>query len=779
MSAPGEASTSLVLALGCALVAVVRPLGIAALAAWFFLGAAAAARVAPSGPGEHALDPHLHGDPVWISGTARGGARVAPDGSWRVLVDLEPPARATVRMRSRTGRPPPPGASVSARARLRPPRSHALPGQGDRARTEARRGVRATAYPSPDGAHLVARGRASATDRCRRAARRFLSRRMDPPIRGLALALVLGDRSELDPDLTEQFRRTGTSHLLAISGLHVGVVGLILGFAARGLGARVPPLRNRLPPRTLGLWAGVAGALAYGTMTGWAISTRRAAAMALALCLVLATRRRGDAVQICAVAWSALLLADPAALWEPATVLSFGSVLSIVRLMPGGRRRPGVGLLTASSAAALGTLPWTLSFFGQASLTSVPANAFAIPLLGALLVPLLLVSTVVGQILPSTGTFGLAMAEVVARVGCGLLAWAGEPLRSPQLWASPPPGVTAASLVVLAVSLSLPRRRHRWIGAGLAAAVALAPIHPGRPARGELTLTALAVGHGDALLVSLPRGEHLLVDAGGAPGPYDPGEALVIPALRRMGVERLGAVLVTHLHVDHYGGVSAVLDGLEVGELWLPVVPRPGHPALDLLVQARSLGVPVRILAAGHPFPDQLGGAELDWLHPTPGRPCPRGRARCGANGHSVVLRVSHGERAMLLTGDLEAPLETDLVARIPDLKADLLKVPHHGSSSSSSLPLLRAVAPELAVASLDPASRHHFPRPSVTGRYRDASAPLLTTGRDGTIQAVTDGCGLRVRTFTPPGGWGPWEEMSAARAGCSPPRRPAARARR
>lgn len=769
---PGLEVGFLGLVVGCAALAAATPFRLAAVAAWACLGAAAAAGIAPAGPGEHALDPYLGGDPILITGTVREPPRRSPDGFWQAVVDLQTPATGTVRLRGKGGPPPPAGASVSARARLRPPRTHAVPGQGDRAASDARRGIRANAYPSPAQAVLFARGRESPAQKFRGAARRFLARRLDSPVRGLALALVLGDRAELEPELTESFRRTGTSHLLAISGLHVGVVGLVLGLLARWTGARIRWLRIRLSPRVFGLWVGVLGAISYGSITGWAVSTRRATAMALALALVLATRRRPEPVQICAVAWCALLWADPSALWEPATWLSFGSVLSIVRLCPRSRRHPALGFLVASSAAALGTLPWALACFGQASLTSVPANAVAIPLLGAILVPLLLASVVTGLLLPPFGTFLLAAADVVARAGCAILSWAGDPGWSPQLLGSPPPGQTAASLLVLGAALALPRLRHRWLGAGLAAAVTLIPVHPGHPPRGALTLTVLAVGHGDALLLSLPDGGHLLVDGGGAQGTYDPGEALVVPALRRMGIRSLEAVVISHLHVDHYGGILAVLGEVDVGELWLPVVPPPGHPALDLLAAARHGNIPIRILAAGRPPPSELGGCRLQWLHPRDGRPWPRGSRGRGANDHSVVLRASHGERAMLLTGDAEAPLEADLVATHGDLRADVLKVPHHGSNTSSSPPLLAAVAPRLAVVSVDPTSSHHLPRPSVLGRYRGRGTALLATGRDGTIQVTTDGSELRVRTFRPPTGWQPWEVLPDAGAGRSPPRR-------
>jgi len=762
MQVPGAGAALLVGALGCALLGLSRSLRHAALLAWIGLGAGLGALDAPPPPGEHPLDPWLTGQPLLIEGRVTAPAVRYPEGEWAVVLDLSRPVAGRVRLRGAGDDPPGRGDRVAARARLAPHRAFATPGQPDRWRAGGTRRTRASAYPTPRAAMLIVRGSPGPIVRARDAVRAFLTARLEDPVEGLALALVLGDRSRLDEEMREGFRRTGTSHLLAISGLHVGVVAYVVGWIGRWLVALLPFLRVRIAPRTAGVFLGLTAAAGYGAMTGWAISTCRATAMAAVLALLLVGRRRIDAIQVCAAAACILLLAEPAALWEPATALSFGSVVAIVRLTPPPAGHRIRALVAGSAAAAVGTAPWTLGLFGEVSLVSVPANLAAIPVLGMVLVPLLLASVGIGAAWATGGTALLAMAETVARAGGAVIGAMGDPRWSPQLTASPPPALTALSVGVLAIGLCLPRRWQRWAGALLAAALAASPWHPGAPPGGELTLTVLDVGHGDAILISTPAGEHWLMDAGGRPRGLDPGAAVVVPALRRLGVDRLDAALVSHLHVDHYGGMEAVLESLPVEELWLPMPPPDDHPARSLVEVAHSQGVPIGLQVA-HRFSGVRGGCRIEQLHPRPGRPCPGGARDCGANGHSSVLRLTHGRVAFLLTGDMEADLEEELVRSGAPLRAHVLKVPHHGSATSSTPLLLAAVDPWLAVASVDPDSRHRLPRPSVTHRYRGGGALWRATGTHGTVQVSTDGHRVRVRTFDLRRGWSRWRPVPGA----------------
>jgi len=583
---------------------------------------------------------------------------------------------------------------------------------------------------------------------------------------GLALALVLGDRSRLDSTLRDRFTRSGTAHLLAISGLHVGIVALLAGGLVRRLSSCVPRLRERISPLACGLIAATAAAVAYGTLTGWSVSTRRAAAMCAIVAAALATRRRVDPLQVLCVAWCGVLLCDPSALWHPGTALSFGSVLALLRLVP-RERGPVATALAAPAAATLGTGPVALATFGQLPLAAIPANVLAIPVLGGLAVPLLLAASGIGLLCPPAGTALLAGADAAARAGCAVVEIAGDPRWAPILKASPPPGLALAGQGLLLAALALPHPAHRWIGAVAALALTLAPLRPGAPPSGELSLTVLSVGHGDCLLLGLPTGAPILIDAGGSPGSFDPGERWVVPALRRLGVRRLRAAAVTHLHVDHYGGMAAVLRSIPTDALWLPVAIPSDHAAGDVVRAAMARGVDVRVLSREGALPADVGGAHLAALHPAPGRPCADGSRHCAANDHSMVLRATIGQVSILLTGDAEASLEQHLLADGGPLRSQVLKVPHHGSNTSSRPAFVRAVNPVLAIASLDRRSRHALPRPSVVHRYLSRDTRWLDTDGNGTIQVTTDGRRLRFRCFQRRSGWSSWSELD-------PPRRTA-----
>ena len=726
-----------------------------AFTGWVFVGGAAMALTSPHA--QRPLDRWCTGERLWISGHSQTPPTLRTDGSWEVPATLRFPAVGDVVLRGRRSPPPPPGARLSGYARLRHVRSNHLPGQPDRgeiARITGRSRIATT------GADLtVSPIHPSPVVRTRRAIRRFLTHRLAPPIDGLALALVIGDRSSLDPDLRDRFTRSGTAHLLAISGLHVGIVALLVGFIVRRSTCHVPFIRDRVSPFACGLIAATCAALAYGSLTGWSISTRRAAAMCAILAVALGTRRRVDGLQVLSTAWCGLLLCDPAALWHPGTALSFGSVLALLRLVPRARESTAAALATPA-AATLGTGPVALATFGQLPLGSIPANLLAIPVLGGLAVPLLLVSSAVGLVWPTAGTVLLSAADTVARAGCAVVELAGDPRWAPVLRASPAPGLALAGQLGLLGALTLPRPSHRWIGAIAALGLTILPIRPGSPPSGELALTVLSVGHGDALLLSLPTGEQILVDAGGSPGSYDPGERLVVPALRRLGIRRLHAAAVSHLHVDHYGGMAAVLRSVPTNALWLPVEVEPDHGAWDLVAAARAAGSVVHVLGSEGALPAEIGDVSLATLHPLLDRPCADGSRRCGANDHSMVLRVTLGQVSFLLTGDAEASLEERLVTDGVPLRAQVLKVPHHGSSTSSRPAFTTAVHPVLAIASLDPQAHHRLPRSSVVRRYRGIGATWLATGTHGTIQVSTDGHRLRVRRFRQGEGWSRWSNL-------------------
>ena len=281
------------------------------------------------------------------------------------------------------------------------------------------------------------------------------------------------------------------------------------------------------------------------------------------------------------------------------------------------------------------------------------------------------------------------------------------------------------------------------------------------PAPTRLCLDVLDVGQGDALLLSLPGGEHWLVDAGGDPmGEFDVGERVVLPELRRRGIGRIDRLFLSHGDADHAGGATAILRALPVGELWIPTRRKASGALRRALRAADAAGVPVHEAVAGALFADAPAPVDASLLHPWPGL-----EAESGNDG-SLVLRLSLGEVSFLLTGDLEAEGEARLARAGRALRSTVLKVPHHGSRTSSTDVLVERVDPLVALAGAGRENRFGFPHASVSRRYLTRGAPLFWTGRHGALQACTDGWSLDVQRRGDDGRLQPLQRWDAEQLG-------------
>ncbi len=272
-----------------------------------------------------------------------------------------------------------------------------------------------------------------------------------------------------------------------------------------------------------------------------------------------------------------------------------------------------------------------------------------------------------------------------------------------------------------------------------------------------MCLTMLDVGQGDAALLEFPDGDPWLVDGGGAPGArFDVGLRRVLPALRSRGIDRLGQVVMTHGDLDHAGGLAAVLEHLEVDALLVPRE-QPGSAAeRSLRALADEKRVTVHVASRGETA-DAPPGTTVEVLHPTM-----ESSADLGSNDASVVLALAYGGVRMLLTGDVEAAGEASLLGREQALYADVLKVAHHGSRTSSSEAFLNRVGPLVAVGGIGENNRFGFPHQAVVARFRVRGVPFYWTGRDGEVRVCTDGLGLVVDTRAS-GRWTRVAERTAA----------------
>jgi competence protein ComEC len=574
----------------------------------------------------------------------------------------------------------------------------------------------------------------------------------------MARALVLGENDLSEAD-DEAFKRSGLAHLLAVSGTHLVFAVLSLVQALRFLLVRCEVLAARWDVGRIAAAVGIVLALLYADFSGGTGSAWRAAWMLAAAFSARAIGRRPHGVRAFALSLWVGAIVDPLALWDLSFLLSAAATsgllwaqrwaprLRAIRFAPA---RYLAGSVAATTAAMVPCSPLLALMSPELTLASVAANVVAAPIGEMAALPLCLAHSVVG--------FWASLEAGMAVVGSGalLVVRAVAHFSAAATWSAlPVPAPTPWHWAVLAVGIAAALVRARGTRANvwlLALAIALVGIEAGAwrsgEPRGVLRVTLTDVGQGDALLVDLPDGTLMLIDGGGFVGsPVDPGVTLraVLRARRR---SRVDIAVLSHPHPDHFLGLSTVLEHVEVGELWdSGQGEREGaHPVYrDMLQSLRRRGVPIRRPAELCEAPRSHGGARLELLGPcpeiVPGRP---------ANDNSMVLRISFGRHVALLTGDAEREQESELVERYGEqgLRADLLKVGHHGSRTSSTTPFLRAVRPSVAIISCGVRNRFGHPHPQAMQRLQAVGATVLRADNLGSIVWRSDGQHISLGTF-------------------------------
>jgi len=615
-----------------------------------------------------------------------------------------------------------PGQRALARVRLEPLRPPSNPGAFDLPRRLARRGVRRIARLEGEAIAPIGappQGAASAIERVRRA----LADRLDPPAQptragALLRALAVADVSRLDEGLRDAFARSGTTHLLSVSGTHiVWVFWLIRAAVGAALGRSGALALVRAGPRAA-VVAGAAAGAAYALLCGLEPPALRSAAMAAAGGLALLGGRPATSWNALGLAGLLVLALDPAALFEPSFQLSFAAVAGLLLWRPpSGALR---GLAHASLAAGLASAPLAAGIGAPLPAGWLAANALAVPYFGVAVVPPALVAGVLGGVFPVLA----AVVRGLAELGIRGLEW----LATPDLLAGrcdPVALATALAASAFALRALVQRRRAASAALGALALAAGALAWPrANPAVAAPEVLFLDVGHGDAALVR--AGTHAwLVDSGGRASGWDAGRAVVLPALRALGVRRLDALALTHTDLDHVGGARSILEARPVGELWLT----PNEVAAPALAPVRSTadrrGVRVRIVAAGA----ALGGDALAITALWP----PGAFAAPSTNASSLVLQIGPpGGACALLGGDAPADVERALAPALA--RCDVLKLGHHGSATSSAGALLDALAPVVAIASAGRRPNAPLPHPAVRARLAARAISLFETRRDGAL---------------------------------------------
>ncbi len=618
-------------------------------------------------------------------------------------------------------------------ARLRRPHGHLNPHGFDHELQLFEQGLRATGYVRDAPVQSVVQGAAYPVQRLRQRLRDAIFEHIaERRAAGVLAALSVGDQGAIEREDWDLFRRTGLSHLMAISGLHVTMFAWLAAALIARLWRLAPRAMLMLPVPQAARWGGLAAAVGYAAFAGWGVPAQRTVWMLATVVLLRTLGLRWPWPLVLALAALAVTVLDPWALLQPGFWLSFAAVGLLMAAEPArgdGSGRAAVqgsrwqrlaaavrGGVRTQLVATLGLAPLTLIFFQQFSAVGFVANLAAIPLVTLLITPLALF----GALMAPLWTLAAHLLQVLAS-GLGWLA--ALPMA---VWFLPVAPAWAQAAAVLGGALLVMPLPWRLRGLALPLLLPMLATPPQRPPSGHYELLAADVGQGTAVLVRTRN--HLLVyDAGPQYSrDSDAGQRVLLPLLRARGERRVDRLVLSHRDADHVGGAHALFAALPVAELSSSLA--PDHP----LVALAPLHTPC---AAGQTW--DWDGVRFEFLHPPEGDAGPFARP----NALSCVLRIAaHGAPTTLLSGDIEREQELRLAGRHGDaLRADLLLVPHHGSATSSTPLFLDAVQPRWAIVQAGYRNRFGHPAEAVVERYRSREVRIIDSPACGAWQWRSD----------------------------------------
>jgi len=746
--------------------------------------------------GDHIVN-LLKSDPVTITGLIGEAPQHFPEKTDLIVMALkmtdetgtEHPCRGKVLLSYQGRRTFAYGDAISARTRLRRVRNFHNPGGFDYERHLKFQGILVRGF-IPDDSRIVLLRKGLGNplrqrlEGVRARIRSFVDLHAPFPEREIIKACILGDQQEIPREIRNAFSKTGTSHIIAISGFNMGLVAFFSIFLVRSLLRRFPYLLLRFEMDKLSVLAAIPPVILYTFIAGAGMSVWRATLMILAFMIALLIARNRDLYNTLAMAALFILIPYPPALFDISFQLSFAAVAAILYITPRLTAFVPKPLLEDRSASSLlnhlierlsyqtalflivslsamvGTMPLIALYFNRISLVAFPANIILVPILGILAVPASLVAVF---FLPWSSTLAkicldlagvLVMKSLTVNDFFASLSWSSRYLTTPSI-----PEIAGFYLLIYTLVRLLPQpsspdaakvatvaKPPLWVHYTLGATVLFFVgngilLHETGRNHGVLSATAIDVGQGSSTLVRFPTDKIMLIDGGGFPNSvFDVGKYIVAPYLWRERIDAIDIVVLTHPHPDHLQGLIFILNNFSVGEVWSNGEKANSEEYREFLKIIQDRGIPHR-RRSSQDEPIIVNDTRIEFLNPErlwtdEGNVV----SYVEANDRSLAMRMTFGGVSFLFTGDISGATEEVIVSRRGRIFSSLLFVPHHGGRTSTTAGFLEAVKPSAAIISAGYDNPFRLPNPEVLTRLRNVGATIYRTDLQGMIRATTDG---------------------------------------
>ena len=577
----------------------------------------------------------------------------------------------------------------------------------------------------------------------------------------LLKALILGFPLKAQPELQALFRKTGTTHLIVVSGFHLVMLAGFFYFLFRFFFSLYPTLLLKFSVRRLSVLASLPFVFFYAFLVGLSPTVLRALAGVCLFAFLLVLRKRQDALSVLFLIAFGILFVFPLMLFDAGFQLSFLSLLAILIVFPPCKEfvekkcpllsekrflKYFVEIVLVSISVQIVLFPYLVNTFHQVSWVAVIANLILIPYFSFVLMPLGMMALFWVDVFPSLSKMFFSLSAFFSQGTFQIL----KILSFPGSWVYLPRmslfQVLFYFLLLFCVFFSFSRKRKVClilllilINFGFCFYPHWKEMH-----QKDFRLSFLDVGQGDSILLQFPGGTNMLVDAGGMAGSsFDVGEKVLIPTLLGRGITHLDYLVLTHPHPDHMGGMAFLLNVYHPKEFWWNGEGENIPEMNSLLNALRQKNIPL-LKKDAQSLPVNIGGVKIDFLHPASNTFFPEHPDAATLNNHSLVMKFTDRQFSVLLTGDLQKEAEEEILTLNPG-SVDLLKVAHHGSQTSSNPPFLEVIKPRYAMIEVGRHNPFGFPRPEVLSRYENLGIKVFRSDEMGEVDFSWNGSKLKI----------------------------------